>query len=79
MRLKLLAETGAATMEVKSDVHDDFNKRVDEENAKMAWGVPNAKSWYRNSKGRVSQNWPFRLVDYWNATTAPDPKDFTIV
>ena len=28
--------------------------------------------------GRVSQNWPFPLVDYWNATTAPDPQDFIL-
>jgi 4-hydroxyacetophenone monooxygenase len=76
--LKLLAERGARTMEVKADVHDDFNARVDAENLKMAWGVPNAKSWYKNAHGRVSQNWPFKLVDYWNATIAPDPKDFTI-
>ncbi|HEX3809790.1 MAG TPA: NAD(P)/FAD-dependent oxidoreductase [Rhizomicrobium sp.] len=76
--LKLLAEQGANTMEVRADVHDDFNKRVDEENAKMAWGLPEARSWYKNSKGRVSQNWPFRLVDYWNATIKPDPDDFRI-
>lgn len=74
--LKLLAETGAGTMECRADVHDAFNLRVDEENRKMAWGVPNAKSWYKNSLGRVSQNWPFRLVDYWNVTIKPDPKDF---
>ena len=76
--LKLLAETGAATMEVKDQVHDDFNARVDAENLKMAWGVANAKSWYKNAKGRVSQNWPFKLVDYWNATIKPDPRDFTL-
>jgi len=76
--LKLLAETGAKTMEVKPEVHDAFNARVDAENLKMAWGVPNAKSWYKNAIGRVSQNWPFKLVDYWNATIKPDPKDFTI-
>jgi len=76
--LKLLAETGSRTMEVRQDVHDDFNSRVDETNLQMAWGVPNAKSWYKNQFGRVSQNWPFKLVDYWNATIKPDPKDFTI-
>ena len=76
--LKLLAETGSATMEVRNDVHDDFNARVDAENLKMAWGVPNAKSWYKNALGRVSQNWPFKLVDYWNATIKPDPKDFNL-
>ena len=77
--LRLLADTGAATMEVKSDVHDAFNARVDAENLKMAWGVPNAKSWYKNAHGRVSQNWPFKLVDYWNATIKPDPGDYVLM
>jgi 4-hydroxyacetophenone monooxygenase len=76
--LKLLAETGAKTMEVRETVHDEFNARVDEENKKMAWGLPDARSWYKNHLGRVSQNWPFRLVDYWNATIKPDPKDFIL-
>jgi 4-hydroxyacetophenone monooxygenase len=76
--LKLLAETGAKSMEVRADVHDDFNRRVDEENSKMAWGLPEAKNWYKNQFGRVSQNWPWRLVDYWNATIAPDATDFIV-
>jgi 4-hydroxyacetophenone monooxygenase len=76
--LKLLAETGAKSMEVREDTHDDFNRRVDEENKKMAWGLPDAKSWYKNQFGRVSQNWPWRLVDYWNATVAPNPDDFVL-
>jgi 4-hydroxyacetophenone monooxygenase len=76
--LKLLAETGSATLEPKETVHDDFNTRVDAMNEKMAWGVPQVSSWYKNEKGRVSQNWPFPLVDYWRATLGPDPKDFEL-
>jgi len=76
--LKLLAETGAQTLEVKKQVHDDFNVRVDAANAKMAWGSPHVNSWYKNATGRVSQNWPFPLVDYWNATIAPNPEDFVL-
>jgi 4-hydroxyacetophenone monooxygenase len=76
--LKLMAESGAATMEVKTDVHDAFNARVDAANAQMAWGSPHVTSWYKNAKGRVSQNWPFPLVDYWNATVAPNPDDFIL-
>lgn len=74
--LKLLAETGATAMEVRQDVHDAFNRRVDAENLKMAWGAPQVTSWYKNESGRVTQNWPFALVDYWRATLKPDPKDF---
>ncbi len=75
--LKLLAETGAATMEPKQDIHDAFNQKVDAMNQKMAWGSPNVSSWYKNAKGRVSQNWPFPLVDYWKATVQPNANDFT--
>jgi 4-hydroxyacetophenone monooxygenase len=74
----LLAETGAASMEVKREVHDAFNEKVDAGNRLMAWGAPQSSSWYKNATGRVSQNWPFALVDYWRATLAPDPDDFIL-
>jgi 4-hydroxyacetophenone monooxygenase len=76
--LKLLAETGAETLEVRQDVHDAFNAKVDAANAQMAWGAPQVTSWYKNDLGRVSQNWPFPLVDYWVATLAPNPADFVL-
>jgi 4-hydroxyacetophenone monooxygenase len=76
--LKLLAQTGAAAMEVRRDVHDAFNVEVDKANALMAWGSPHVSSWYKNDTGRVSQNWPFPIVDYWNATLAPKVEDFVM-
>jgi 4-hydroxyacetophenone monooxygenase len=76
--LKLMAQTGAATLEVRREIHDAFNAKVDAANATMAWGAPQVSSWYKNATGRVSQNWPFPLVDYWNATIAPDPTDFIL-
>jgi 4-hydroxyacetophenone monooxygenase len=76
--LKLLAETGASSMEVRRDVHDAFNIKVDEGNRQMAWGTDRQSSWYKNEAGRVTQNWPFALVDYWNATIAPNPDDFIL-
>lgn len=44
----------------------------------MAWGAPQVNSWYKSETGRVSQNWPFLLVDYWRATLKPDPADFLL-
>ncbi|MDR3507873.1 MAG: NAD(P)/FAD-dependent oxidoreductase [Caulobacteraceae bacterium] len=76
--LKLLAETGKSTLEPKQAVHDAFNEKVDAANRGMAWGAPQVNSWYKNATGRVSQNWPFRLIDYWNATLKPNPDDFVI-
>ncbi|HEY5105914.1 MAG TPA: NAD(P)/FAD-dependent oxidoreductase [Caulobacteraceae bacterium] len=76
--LKLMVEAGASTLEVRREVHDAFNIKVDAANALMAWGAPQVTSWYKNATGRVSQNWPFPLVDYWNATVAPNPADFLL-
>jgi 4-hydroxyacetophenone monooxygenase len=76
--LRLLAETGNTTLEPKEEVHDAYNARVDAANKMMAWGAPQVTSWYKNAKGRVSQNWPFPLVDYWQATLKPNPADFDL-
>jgi 4-hydroxyacetophenone monooxygenase len=76
--LRLLAESGARALEVRQAAHDVFNEKVDAANAGMAWGSPQVTSWYKNDTGRVSQNWPFPLMDYWSATLAPDPLDFIL-
>jgi len=76
--LRLMVDKGASVLEVKPQVHDAFNARVDAANAKMAWGCDGVSSWYKNAKGRVSQNWPFPLVEYWEATREPNPDDFVI-
>lgn len=76
--IDLLAETGVETMEVRGDVHDRFNEKVDAANQKMAWGSPHVQSWYKNALGRVSQNWPFPNVEYWQVTLKPNPADFIL-
>jgi 4-hydroxyacetophenone monooxygenase len=76
--IDLLLRSGSRSMEVKHDVHDAHNRRVDVGNASMAWGAPGVRSWYKNAKGRVSQNWPFSLVEFWTATQAPNPAHFDL-
>jgi len=76
--IDLLARERLRSMTVREDVHDAYNARVDAQNARMAWGVPGVQSWYKNAKGRVSQNWPFSLVEFWNLTRAPDVDDFSL-
>ena len=74
--LKLLVQGDAKTLTPRRDVHDAYNARVDAANAQMSWGLPGVSSWYKSASGRVSQNWPFALVDYWTATRAPERADF---
>jgi 4-hydroxyacetophenone monooxygenase len=74
--LELLLERGHAAMDCKQEVHDAYNEKIDRGNLGMAWGTPNVRSWYKNSKGRVTQNWPFTLLEFWTQTQAPDPADY---
>jgi len=75
----LLLETGSRALDCRQDVHDAYNRAVDAENARMAWGAPNVRSWYKNAKGRVTQNWPFTLLEYWQRTRAPDAADYQLL
>ena len=74
--LRLLIEGGQAAMDCRPDIHDAYNAKIDAGNLDMAWGSPNVDSWYKNEHGRVTQNWPFTLLEFWNQTKAPDPADF---
>jgi 4-hydroxyacetophenone monooxygenase len=76
--LELLLRSGKGAMEVRKDVHDEFNERVDEENRRMAWGWSDVRSWYKNASGRVSQNWPFTLLEYWQQTLRPNPDHYEL-
>lgn len=77
--MKLLLEEGHAALDVRERVHDEFNARVDAENRRMAWGASDVSSWYKNEKGRVAQNWPFTLLEYWQRTLQPDTDDYTLL
>ena len=66
-------------MDCRQDVHDAYNDWVDAGNAEMAWGISHANTWYRNEKGRISQNWPYSLLEFWRQTKAPKAADYTFV
>jgi 4-hydroxyacetophenone monooxygenase len=69
--VKMMLENDLAAIDVRREVHDSFNERVDQGNKQMAWGVATVNSWYRNATGRVAQNWPFSLLEYWELTRHP--------
>ncbi|WP_302832709.1 hypothetical protein [Streptomyces sp. GbtcB6] len=35
-------------------------------------------SWYRNSTGRSTQNWPLTTLEYWQRTHEVDPAEFLV-
>jgi len=77
--LGLLVAGGHRAMDVRPEVHDAFNVAVDEANRGMAWGASSVNSWYKNASGRVTQNWPFSLLEYWQRTRHPDLTDYELL
>ncbi len=74
--IRLLLENGHRNLECRKDVHDAYNEIIDEGNLQVAWGAPNVRSWYKNRAGRVTQNWPFKLLEYWTRTKTARHEDF---
>ncbi len=77
--LKFLLESGQQAIDCRQDVHDAYNARIDAGNLKRAWGVSSVPSWYKSESGRVAQNWPFTLLEYWQQTKRMDPADYVLL
>ncbi len=74
--LEAMVGAGAASAEVRADVHDAYNERIDRAHEAMVWTHQGMDTYYRNSKGRVVVNNPFRIVDVWRDTEAAKADDF---
>jgi 4-hydroxyacetophenone monooxygenase len=66
--LRDMIENGCATLEVRPEVHDDYNKLLDETCRNMVWAHPGVTSWYKNKHNRVTVTSPWTLLDYWKLT-----------
>jgi 4-hydroxyacetophenone monooxygenase len=67
---------GIDRVDVRQNVHDDYNAKVDRTHEQLVWAYPGVESYYKNSKGRVVVNNPFRILDVWRMTETADLGDF---
>jgi 4-hydroxyacetophenone monooxygenase len=74
--VRILLEADAKAMDVKLEVFDGFTQRVDAANRLRAWGFSAVNSWYKNSKGRVTQNFPFNTSELWQMTREVNLADY---
>ncbi|MEN3279364.1 MAG: 4-hydroxyacetophenone monooxygenase [Solirubrobacteraceae bacterium] len=69
---------GIGAVECRPEVYEDYNRRVDEAHERMVWTHPGMATYYRNSRGRVVVNTPWRVVDFWRMTRAADLGDYLV-
>jgi 4-hydroxyacetophenone monooxygenase len=67
-----------ASVEVRQDVHDDYNRRMDGRLSQMVWMIPSGDTWYRNKHGRVTSNMPWTSLEYWLMCRQPRLEDFYV-
>ena len=74
--IRLLLESRKSAMEVREDVLERFNERIDAASATVVYGAATVNSWYKNASGRLTQNWPLPTVEYWRATREVNKDDY---
>lgn len=75
--LREMIEAGWDELEVKREPFEDYNARVDAEHRQLVWSHPGVTSWYKNRKGRVVMNSPWRLAVYRQFTADIDMAEYT--
>lgn len=73
-----MVDKDLGALEPRQDVHDEYNRRVDEAHSRMIWTHPRLRTYYRNSRGRVVVNIPWRVVDYWTMLRTVDLDDYVV-
>jgi 4-hydroxyacetophenone monooxygenase len=73
-----MRRSGADSLDVKPEVYERYNARVDDAHNKMIWTHPGFGTYYRNSRGRVVYANPFRIVDFWHMTRSADLTEYSL-
>lgn len=73
-----MARRDLGVVECRPDVHDRYIEKVDAIHENMVWTHPGMSTYYRNSRGRVVVNSPYRNVDFFEMTKEVDLDDYIV-
>ena len=76
--LKKMMTQGFGAVECRQDVHDAYNERVDQEHANRVWTHPGMQTYYRNERGRIVVNSPYRNTTFYEMTREANLADFKV-
>lgn len=68
---------GLKEISVKKKVHDEYNDMISKELKWTAWDDKSCRSWYKNgATGKVTNNLPMGLEEFWSLTRRANMDDF---
>jgi 4-hydroxyacetophenone monooxygenase len=76
--LRQMLNKGIGAVECRQDVHDAYNDDIDKLHANMVWTHPGMETYYRNARGRVVVNGPYRNAVFYDMTRSADLDDFIV-
>jgi 4-hydroxyacetophenone monooxygenase len=76
--VRFLLQTGTNAVDVREHVYSAYNDRVDSVGALRTWEWSSVSSWYKNSKGRSAQNYPFSALELVQRSASIDQTDFIV-
>ena len=71
-----LARSGGSYVDVRQDVADRFDAEVQQRLSRSVWSM--CSSWYRETSGRISTNWPGLVSEYHRRTRTLDLSDYQV-
>lgn len=75
--LKALVDNDLDSLEVREDVFDEYQEKVDKALSTKIWNDPRQSSYYRNDKyGRIDVMTPWGATQFWHWTGIPDLDEF---
>ncbi|RSM89483.1 NAD(P)/FAD-dependent oxidoreductase [Kibdelosporangium aridum] len=77
--IDLVERSEAKALNVRPEVQDDFNERVQHKLVKGVWTQGGCKSWYLDAAGVNRTVWPGFTWRYWLETRTVDPADFELI
>ncbi|MBA4024248.1 MAG: monooxygenase [Gordonia sp.] len=76
--LAAMIDDDVAEIEVRADIHDQYNSELDKALAHTVWDFGGTSTYYRNKRGRIVTNSPWKYIDYWKRVHEPRLDEFRL-
>jgi cation diffusion facilitator CzcD-associated flavoprotein CzcO len=65
--LSAMRERGLRSLDVRPEVQSAYDAELQRDLSGTVWAAVE-KSWYKNDRGRITNNWPYSTAQYWMRT-----------